>query len=99
MTTETLTLTVEEAGVLLGLARNAAYQGVNCGQIPSIRIGRRLLVPRAALEKLMASAGVGALPAVARHQLYRRRSLYKGLSAIAQELLDLLPSELIAHDD
>jgi len=51
-------LTVEEAGRRLGLSRPLAYQAVNSGQIPSIRIGRRrILVPVAALEKMLESAG------------------------------------------
>ena len=47
------TLTVEEAAALLGIGRNSAYQAVASGQLPVIRIGRRLLVPRAALERLL----------------------------------------------
>lgn len=50
-------LTVAQAAKKLGLSRPLAYQAVNNGQIPSIRIGRRILVPVAALEKLLASAG------------------------------------------
>jgi excisionase family DNA binding protein len=57
---ERQTLTVEEAARALGCGRNAAYQGVRRGEIPSIRIGKRLLVPRAALERLLAEpAGSG----------------------------------------
>ena len=48
------TLTVEEAAALLDIGRNSAYQAVASGQLPVIRIGRRLLVPRAALERLLA---------------------------------------------
>ena len=47
------TLTVEEAAALLGIGRTSAYQAVASGQLPVIRIGRRLLVPRAALERLL----------------------------------------------
>ena len=47
------TVSVEEAGRILGLSRHAAYQGVWRGQIPSIRIGRRLLVPIAKLNELL----------------------------------------------
>ncbi len=50
-------LTVEEAGQRLGLSRPLAYQAVNNGQIPAIRIGRRILVPVAALDKMLESAG------------------------------------------
>lgn len=48
-----LTLTVEEAAEILGLSRAFAYEAVRRGEIPSIRIGRRILVPRAALERLL----------------------------------------------
>jgi excisionase family DNA binding protein len=53
---ERLTLTVEEAAASLGISRASAYEAVRRGDIPAIRIGRRILVPRAALEKFLASA-------------------------------------------
>lgn len=49
-----LTLTVEEAAALIGISRAFAYEAVRRGEIPSIRIGRRVLVPRAALHRLLA---------------------------------------------
>ena len=51
------TLTVSEAAALLGIGRNTAYEGVRRGQIPAIKIGRRLLIPRAALEAVLARGG------------------------------------------
>ena len=54
---ERLTYTVEEAGRLLGLSRNSTYEAARTGELPTIRLGRRLLVPRAALERLLESAG------------------------------------------
>ena len=48
------TYTVIEAGKKLGVGRDAAYQAVREGSIPSIRIGHRILVPRAALDRLLA---------------------------------------------
>lgn len=50
------TLTVEETAEVLGLSRAFAYEAVNRGEIPSIRIGRRILVPKVALERLLNSA-------------------------------------------
>jgi excisionase family DNA binding protein len=47
------TLTVEEAGRALGLSRASAYAHVRAGTIPVVRLGRRLLVPKAALERLL----------------------------------------------
>lgn len=46
--------TVEEAAKMLKISRSSAYEGVRSGQIPSVRIGKRLLVPLAALERLLA---------------------------------------------
>lgn len=50
---ERLTFTVEEAATLLGISRAFAYEAVRRGEIPSIRIGRRVLVPKAALQRLV----------------------------------------------
>jgi excisionase family DNA binding protein len=50
---ERLTLTVEEAGTLLGISRALAYEAGNREDIPSIRIGRRILVPKAAIQRLV----------------------------------------------
>jgi excisionase family DNA binding protein len=54
---ETLTLTVPEAGKVLGLSRNGAYDAVTRGEIPVIRFGRRMVVPKVALERMLESAG------------------------------------------
>jgi excisionase family DNA binding protein len=47
------TLTVEEAGEILGISRWSAYEAANKGELPVIRVGRRWIVPRHALEKLL----------------------------------------------
>lgn len=44
-----VTLTVEEAAALLGLGRSAAYEAARRGQIPTRRLGRRVVVPVPAL--------------------------------------------------
>jgi excisionase family DNA binding protein len=49
-----LTMTVEEAAKVLGISRAFGYEAVNTGDIPTIRIGRRILVPKAALHRLVA---------------------------------------------
>ena len=41
------TLTVEQAGAMLGIPRATAYRAATAGQLPMFRIGRRLLVPTA----------------------------------------------------
>ena len=43
---ERATLTVAEAGRLLGISRNLAYTLVAQGKLPTLRLGRRLVVPR-----------------------------------------------------
>jgi excisionase family DNA binding protein len=55
------TLTVEEAGRALGISRGAAYGYVRSGVLPCIRLGGRLLIPRAAFERLLEE---GTQPAV-----------------------------------
>ncbi len=47
------TLTVEEAAQVLGIGRSCAYEAARQGQIPVVRVGRRFVVPRAALEEFL----------------------------------------------
>lgn len=44
-----ITLTVEETASLLGMGRSAGYEAARRGQIPTRRLGRRLVVPVPAL--------------------------------------------------
>jgi len=48
-----LALSVEETRLLLGLSRGLMYDSIRKGEIPSIRVGRRILVPRVALERFL----------------------------------------------
>ena len=52
-TGEAKTVSVEQAGRELGIGRNQAYEAIRRKEIPSIRIGKRLLVPRAALDRML----------------------------------------------
>ncbi len=52
-TDERLTVTVTEAAGLLGISRAMAYECVRTGQIPSVRLGARILVPRHRLVALL----------------------------------------------
>jgi excisionase family DNA binding protein len=54
---EKLVYSVPEAGALLGLARNASYDAAARGEIPTIRIGKLLKVPKVAFEQMLARAG------------------------------------------
>lgn len=47
------TMSVPEAGKLLGLSRGSAYQAARRGDLPTLRVGRRLLVPTDALRALL----------------------------------------------
>ncbi|HMF83596.1 MAG TPA: helix-turn-helix domain-containing protein [Acidimicrobiia bacterium] len=47
------TISVQRAAQVIGVSRGSAYEGVRRGEIPSIRIGHRLLVPTAALLRLV----------------------------------------------
>jgi excisionase family DNA binding protein len=46
-------LTVEDVAARLGIGRNAAYEAVRDGSIPSLRFGRRYLIPRAVIARLV----------------------------------------------
>jgi excisionase family DNA binding protein len=46
-------MTVDEAAVFLGVSRQTAWRRVWDGTLPSIRLGRRVLVPRARLEAML----------------------------------------------
>ena len=48
-----LVLTIAEAGELLGISRAFAYELAARGELPVLRLGRRLLVPRRALLELV----------------------------------------------
>ena len=47
------TMQVDDVAKALGLSRAAAYNGVQTGEIPSIRIGRRIVVPTAAVRRML----------------------------------------------
>jgi excisionase family DNA binding protein len=52
-----LTLSVEGAARLLGISRGLAYDAARRGELPTIRLGRRLLVPTARLLELVGEQG------------------------------------------
>jgi excisionase family DNA binding protein len=51
------TFDVPEFAKAFGISKGAAYSAVKRKEIPSIVIGRRILIPKAALEALLAQAG------------------------------------------
>jgi excisionase family DNA binding protein len=50
-------LKVDEAAKVLGMSRNATYEAIKRGEIPVIRFGRRIVIPKAGLDRLL---GTGA---------------------------------------
>lgn len=49
---------VPEAGAMLGLNRNASYAAAKRGDIPTIRFGKLIRVPKAAFERMLQDAGL-----------------------------------------
>ncbi len=56
---ERVTMTVREAAALLGLSVSATYEAAARGDIPVVRVGRRVLVKR---QMLLAMLGLDAPP-------------------------------------
>ncbi|MFC2063074.1 helix-turn-helix domain-containing protein [Chloroflexota bacterium] len=54
---ERLCVTVPEAAKMLGVSRNFAYELVRQGKLPALELGKRKLIPRVALEKMLEKAG------------------------------------------
>lgn len=48
-----LTITVEEAAKELGISRALAYEMARTRRLPTLRFGRRLVVPKKAIERLL----------------------------------------------
>jgi excisionase family DNA binding protein len=49
------TLTVDETAAILGISRTTAYESMRRGEIPARRFGRRVVVLRHELERLLTS--------------------------------------------
>lgn len=54
---ERLTISVTEAAQLLGIGRGTAYECVRTGELPSIKLGRRIVIPKRALQALVDGTG------------------------------------------
>lgn len=57
--TEPLTYTVTQAAELVGVSRWAYYEGVKRGELPALKIGRRIVVPKVQLDQWL-NNGKGA---------------------------------------
>jgi len=52
-----LCITVPEAADMLGISRNFAYELVKRQELPVVKFGKRLLIPRVALERMLEKGG------------------------------------------
>ena len=59
MDTDTAVLTVTEAAEALRLSRSFTYKLIARGDLPSLRLGRRVLIPRTALQSFIETHAVG----------------------------------------
>jgi excisionase family DNA binding protein len=57
------TLSVAETAELLGISRWLVQQAVRDGSLPSLRVGRRILIPRVRLQALLDGSGPTAVSA------------------------------------
>lgn len=46
-------ISVESAGHVLGISRSTAYQAARTGELPTLRLGRKLVVPTARLLRML----------------------------------------------
>jgi excisionase family DNA binding protein len=56
-------LSVAETAELLGISRWLVQQAVRDGSLPSVRVGRRILIPRLRLEAWLDGSGAAGDPA------------------------------------
>jgi excisionase family DNA binding protein len=47
------TMQVDDVAKALGVSRATVYTGVQTGEIPSIKLGRRIVVPTAAVRRML----------------------------------------------
>ncbi len=50
-------LTVPEVAKTLGIGRNSAYELIRQHKLPALRLGRRIVIPRVALQRFLDQAG------------------------------------------
>jgi len=60
---EPLALSVVDAARMLGISRTLAYEAVARGELPSVRVGRRIVVPRRALHEFLETSEEGTAAA------------------------------------
>lgn len=85
---ERLALSVPEVGRALGLSRAGAFAAVRRGDIPALRIGKRLVVPRRVLDELLAG------PLDARCEAWRRLGQKNAAATPAKDAAAQPPKEM-----
>jgi excisionase family DNA binding protein len=50
------TVTVEQAAKILGIGRHLAYEAVREGTLPVLRFGRKIRIPKAAIERMLSGS-------------------------------------------
>lgn len=53
MSEDRVVFTVAEAAELLGISKGTAYEYVRTGQLPAVRLGRRLVIPKHRFDELL----------------------------------------------
>jgi len=59
---EKLTLTIAETAKILGISKGKAYTEAKLGHLPTIVFGRRIIVSRYGLERMLKEASPGSRP-------------------------------------
>jgi len=54
------TYTIDEVATLLGIGRNAAYEGARRGAFPTIKIGKSVRAPKALIDRMLGIGGEAA---------------------------------------
>lgn len=50
---ERRTYTVTEAAAVLGISRTSAYERVRAGELPALRLGRRIVITRTVVDAML----------------------------------------------
>ena len=53
----TAVMTVDEFAKQAGVSRSLAYEACRSGQVPHLRLGRRILIPADAVQRMFERAG------------------------------------------
>ncbi len=83
MSDDVILLTVREAAGLLRISRNLAYELVARGEIPSIRLGRVIRVPKTALDQWLEAGSLRA--PTGRHAGPPTRLYYRGSQGVRSD--------------